>query len=646
MARTSGGLGSSASIIPGTGLVADGGLTDNTARLQGLELLAHLTGGGWVDIPDPGGSAYGCNFTSSFHNVKWRGVGINNPSTGVRATTFCGLVALAGVQNSVWDNEHNNTGFWFMDFDAGTFGRDGIGATAYQADKALIDNGTDTEYVDTSPRNGMTVAWYQTANAKRTKWDFIRPSQPIGSNNPTYYVKRTITGNIVAGGFQFTATDSNTFTAPSVPATPWTSISDFGHQISGPGITPGTYVLTINSATNVTLSQKCAVATGIVITQYQADCCWINGSDCNGGISVLNFGTKRLQGSGQIGVVHCTWSGLSGCINTIIEGGSTYQIDNLYTDSSPAPPQTYVDGVENSTTTFTSATATFTAADNGNLIAGPGIPNGTTMTFVNSTTVTLSNAATQTASGLTFYVYGRAPLSGTGLGYTADSPPLCHTQITSGPGTATASTNITSYQAFQNTTGNSQVMIIENDTSCSVNITSGIVHSNLAQQFLAICAQTWGNNSSFQFNLVNFNSANALKSTGGQPNSFRTGTSTYSGAAYGITAGSMSYNIAGTMYGAASSFASGFTTPPVSGTAYQNTTGFPVYLFCSYTTTAIGGTCIVAISPDNVTYTTLGGTQAPGVSGAVEAVNAIVPPGWWYKFTVASATLGVLSVLG
>lgn len=60
------------------------------------------------------------------------------------------------------------------------------------------------------------------------------------------------------------------------------------------------------------------------------------------------------------------------------------------------------DVVTDSTTTITSATANFTAGDNGKLIISKptnGIAAGTTMTFVNSTTATLSAPATTTGTG-------------------------------------------------------------------------------------------------------------------------------------------------------------------------------------------------------------------------------------------------------
>jgi flagellar hook protein FlgE len=67
------------------------------------------------------------------------------------------------------------------------------------------------------------------------------------------------------------------------------------------------------------------------------------------------------------------------------------------------PDRTVVDGATtNASTTITSATANFTAADVGRSVTGPGIPPGTTIASVtNATTVVLTNAATATASPVT-----------------------------------------------------------------------------------------------------------------------------------------------------------------------------------------------------------------------------------------------------
>jgi hypothetical protein len=91
---------------------------------------------------------------------------------------------------------------------------------------------------------------------------------------------------------------------------------------------------------------------------------------------------------------------------TVATGSATVQAVVDY-----RPSRDVVDGVvTNGSSTVTSATALFTAADNGSQISGPGIPAAdssgipTTITFVNSTTATLSTPATASGSALTLVI--------------------------------------------------------------------------------------------------------------------------------------------------------------------------------------------------------------------------------------------------
>lgn len=73
-----------------------------------------------------------------------------------------------------------------------------------------------------------------------------------------------------------------------------------------------------------------------------------------------------------------------------------------------SPTRTVADGVTNSTTTVTSATAAFTSADIGRPISGAGIPTGATIVTVTSATaVVISSAATASASGVSVTVTGQ-----------------------------------------------------------------------------------------------------------------------------------------------------------------------------------------------------------------------------------------------
>jgi len=76
-----------------------------------------------------------------------------------------------------------------------------------------------------------------------------------------------------------------------------------------------------------------------------------------------------------------------------------------YPGTGPDQNRSVADGVLNSTTTVTSATAAFTALDVGQGIAGAGIPAGAyIVTVTNGTTVVISAAATATGSGVTLTI--------------------------------------------------------------------------------------------------------------------------------------------------------------------------------------------------------------------------------------------------
>jgi hypothetical protein len=83
----------------------------------------------------------------------------------------------------------------------------------------------------------------------------------------------------------------------------------------------------------------------------------------------------------------------------------------------------------------------------------------------------------------------------------------------------------------------------------------------------------------------------------------------------------------------------------VSGTAKQNPVARPITVNVEVVTDATNNvaTCVVAISPDNVTYTTLG---TPGASAAQNNLGAEthlscvpLPQGWWIKLTLAHTTV-------
>lgn len=83
-----------------------------------------------------------------------------------------------------------------------------------------------------------------------------------------------------------------------------------------------------------------------------------------------------------------------------------------------------------------------------------------------------------------------------------------------------------------------------------------------------------------------------------------------------------------------------------SGTGAQVSTARDVYLSASITYTPTAGasaTCVVAISPDNTTYSTLVTETVPlgtALDSFVKATTIVVPAGWYVKLTTTNATIG------
>lgn len=92
---------------------------------------------------------------------------------------------------------------------------------------------------------------------------------------------------------------------------------------------------------------------------------------------------------------------------TMERGGVTVLAPPVFTQAG-SQSRTVTDGVTNSTTTVTSATAAFDARDVGATISGSGIPGGAFITTINSaTSVIISAEATLTAAGVTLTIVRR-----------------------------------------------------------------------------------------------------------------------------------------------------------------------------------------------------------------------------------------------
>lgn len=63
-----------------------------------------------------------------------------------------------------------------------------------------------------------------------------------------------------------------------------------------------------------------------------------------------------------------------------------------------------------------------------------------------------------------------------------------------------------------------------------------------------------------------------------------------------------------------------------------------VTAYIAVTNTAAGGTCAVALSPDNSTYSTVA-TATSTVNSSVHTITVVVPAGWFVKATFSNATI-------
>lgn len=65
---------------------------------------------------------------------------------------------------------------------------------------------------------------------------------------------------------------------------------------------------------------------------------------------------------------------------------------------------------------------------------------------------------------------------------------------------------------------------------------------------------------------------------------------------------------------------------------------------CTFNPTAgAAATCVCALSPDNMTYSTLITVTVPvgvALDGTIPPIGFVVPAGWYVKFTTTNATLG------
>lgn len=126
-------------------------------------------------------------------------------------------------------------------------------------------------------------------------------------------------------------------------------------------------------------------------------------------VVVPNSGTVPFTVTATINVTGGTGTAKTYSYNwgdgSAITTGASNTATHVYSTASPT--RTVTDGVLNTTTTLTSASATFTSADVGRLVTGAGIPTGTVITSVtNGSTAVMSGAATLSGTGRSVTVSG------------------------------------------------------------------------------------------------------------------------------------------------------------------------------------------------------------------------------------------------
>jgi hypothetical protein len=286
-----------------------------------------------------------------------------------------------------------------------------------------------------------------------TFWGYSQDGIEVGGFN----VAGTGQGTLLhAATPRITVTDgTTTLGSPNIsaPDAAFTA-SDVGKAITGtniPYFPTGTTIASVTDATDAVMSQNATAtaagtATFVIGTQFSAadmyhiwNCDWttwgavndLKGLGLNAGAPIVPFGMNpssgteaTFQGFLQTAGGNTSFNINAGaCVRPLTGTGpgvtlATYPFEN---DIKPIVNQVFAsrsvaDGVENSTTTITSATANFTAADvNQTITAGDGsLPADTVITSVtNATTVVISHAATATNTGLALTIGGIAPATDT-----------------------------------------------------------------------------------------------------------------------------------------------------------------------------------------------------------------------------------------
>lgn len=313
--------------VYGGGLVADAGVTDNTAALTVLAAALPATGG---TIRLPAGKI-GADWTPP-SGVLLLGDGNGNP-TSPGTTILCGVISKSGAQVAPIQRTNPNVGLQNLTLDGG-----GNGA-AYSCLYGLYDNAADTYHHDITIFNGTIVSWNQDASCARPTGSSVRVTNNVGGTNNPNKTQRTLTTLGTTNNSTAVTLDGSTGLFDTALNAQGVA-NDVGRSILSTNLPLGTLIVAVTDATHATVDQKATASSGgnnQAATVCQGEATWLNGTDNQLAILRSTNGTTRLSGGGggQLDVLHATYTGTSTALppNVTFDQGS-WAVTTAYFDSS------------------------------------------------------------------------------------------------------------------------------------------------------------------------------------------------------------------------------------------------------------------------------------------------------------------------
>jgi len=295
-----------------TGLVSDGGVTDNTTALSTAAALLPSSGGTLI-LP---AGKFGCNWTLPT-SVTLLGAGSASDAagSGSGATILCGVNSLSGAQAQVLSLSNTNNRLQCLTVDAG-----GSGAS-YSCQAAVVASGNDPSMFDCVIMNGTQVAL--NISGARANLHMVKTDQ-----QPASFTQRTISGTGGTTASSTTITDSGaSFTA-----------ADVNRQVAGTGIPLGSWITSVTNSTTAVINQAALSSnSAISITVYQSDNAWLGSLDGTYELCRFRSGTKRINGfASYLTGIHFYFppaTGANGLSNVLL--AANCNMDAVHFDTTP-----------------------------------------------------------------------------------------------------------------------------------------------------------------------------------------------------------------------------------------------------------------------------------------------------------------------